>query len=802
MRKRWKIGLGAAAALVIGFAIARRHELVRFALQASAGLASGYSVRIGDQRIGGDRLALFDIRVIPQRNSAASRPPRRRPLLAARPVAGQHASFWSGRDRHCRRQSHDREVPRRTYNFHRARKALGLPPPPQPARVSTVPIRFTLRMHDASLELREPAAYDPSAKAIAIAGFHRGRVDRHAPDEPITTRGERSSAGRVRSRLRSWARSTPFGVTRMHRARAARFPLRALANYFAYSPIVRITQGRRAKLRRAPVFARRAAQRRTQPITPTSSSTSTAAAWGSRRSTRRWKTSAGGCNSSTTSCFLRHMHASLAGIPLHLAGGISDLAGDLTGRPQLRLGVYGTGDLARLRRAFAFTRNEPISGAIGWACSSKGRSKTRLIVARATARAHDLSPAAVRLARCRRRLSRQRRIALAAARVLRRYGGRHPRHDDDRKARAVRLGLCTSSARPTGCRISTKCSAGSRCWSTPTASGTDMNFTVSGAAASARGVARVAALIALDPNGTAAVEPFWLHTERGDFDGGYLLDRPHDTSGFWGLAGNLRMRAPTYKAFPGLDLPAIPKINGRIVSVAIAGGGSGKNVVLAGLVSGDDADIAGVKFDRVVGAVSAERSSMRRSVCCTHPARGGSSTVTARFRRRRSLPPGSYRGTLEGLQPFLGSAIPGHGRDFGARGGRGRGQSHHRAKLESHDARSDAARRSGLPARASRSASKVTACASTRRTRSRPAATSSRLGRSRSRAARKDRRGALIAGGQAVWRRTAARHRSAARRRTLVGERQSRGGRAVAVVRRWRNDRARPHAAFRILGWR
>ena len=47
-----------------------------------------------------------------------------------------------------------------------------------------------------------------------------------------------------------------------------------------------------------------------------------------------------------------------------MTGGLYDLSGDLTGSPQLRLGVYGTGELSNLRSAFSFTRTEPISGII------------------------------------------------------------------------------------------------------------------------------------------------------------------------------------------------------------------------------------------------------------------------------------------------------------------------------------------------------------------------------------------------------------------------------------------------------
>src|SRR6185437_3943634 len=80
--------------------------------------------------------------------------------------------------------------------------------------------------------------------------------------------------------------------------------------------------------------------------------------------------------------FLRGLHASLAGVPLRLDGGIYDLLGDLTGGAKLRLGVYGAGDLAQLRRAFSFTKNEAISGGVRIGVLVEGPLDNPEIVAR------------------------------------------------------------------------------------------------------------------------------------------------------------------------------------------------------------------------------------------------------------------------------------------------------------------------------------------------------------------------------------------------------------------------------------
>ncbi len=130
-----------------------------------------------------------------------------------------------------------------TYNFLGPPPRGRLPQAQLPMDVDNVPVRFTLKMHDASVELDEPAAYDPSAKRVGIRNFN--------VDASIDT----SAVSRYRSRgaFAGTRRDDPFTIDgtmdairgyAMHRARAPRFPLRALANYFADSPVIRVLKGR------------------------------------------------------------------------------------------------------------------------------------------------------------------------------------------------------------------------------------------------------------------------------------------------------------------------------------------------------------------------------------------------------------------------------------------------------------------------------------------------------------------------------------------------------------------------------
>ncbi|MGA8534018.1 MAG: translocation/assembly module TamB domain-containing protein [Candidatus Tumulicola sp.] len=658
MGKRWWwIGL-AAAVILVGLASARRHELLRFSIETLASVASGYGVTIGEQRIGFDRAVLSDVHVsrageplldarrIDVRYSLRDLLPgsTHRFGLVALDIAGAKVTIVRFRDG--------------SYNIIAPSNRRGLPEASVPQRVDPVPIRFALRVHEASLELREPQAYDASAKTIDVEKFN--------VDASIDTarRTHYTAAGAFVGK----ARPAPFTIVgtidairgyASHRARAARFPLRALANYFADTPIVRIVKGR------ARNFDARLYSLDVRPNVAPSYHVNLqldidGGALALSALDAPVESIHGRLQLVDNAFFLRHIHATLAGIPLHMAGGIYDLSGDLTGMAQLRLGIYGVGDLANLRRAFSFTRKEPISGIIRLGVLVEGPIDNPMIVAQAGALhavyrrlPFDSLTAGI--------IYRDNVVSLLPLHAY--YGGTEVgirgtlgigKHLQSQLAvhiagSADRLPYLDEMLGHEPMIVDAA------------ARGTDDDFYVRGAVASARGVARVAALVALDPNGTAAVEPFWLHTERGDFDGGYRLDRPRSTSGFWALASNLHMRAPSYKAFPGLSLPEVPNVNGRIDSIAIAGGGAGRNVAIAGVVSGDDTAIAGIKFDRINAAFAGTLANAQISLLhASGP--WGAFDGNGAFSSQAFVAAGNYRGTFEGLQPFIGSAIPAHGR--------------------------------------------------------------------------------------------------------------------------------------------
>ncbi|HEY6325377.1 MAG TPA: translocation/assembly module TamB domain-containing protein [Candidatus Cybelea sp.] len=448
----------------------------------------------------------------------------------------------------------------------------------------------------------------------------------------------------------------------IHHAHAARFPLRGLANYFAETPQVRILQAT-AQNFDARMYA--------LGVTPDASPSYHVSLSVDVRDGRL----ALAVLSAPLERFRAHVElvdnafyvdradALLAGIPLRIVGGAYDFTGALTGAAQLRLGIDGAGNLSALRRAFAFAKDQDISGNAHLGVLVHGRIDDPVIVARVTAQhalyrtmPFDALDAGV--------VYHSNAIALAPLRAN--YGGielgvRGTMQLGDHVLSRFAVHVAGSASRlpyldemlgdePIAIDAS--------------AVGRDLLFQVAGSAASARGVQRVAALFTMNPNGTATVQPFWLHTERGDFDGAYALDRPHDTSAFWLASNGLRMRVPRYVAFPGLSLPVMPPIDGRSVGMTLAGGGSGSNITLAGRVAGSDTTISGVRFDRLAAAFGGTmQSTAINSLSASGP--WGDFSGDGLFSTQRFVAYGAYRGTFEGLQPFLGSAMPAHGRLHG-----------------------------------------------------------------------------------------------------------------------------------------
>ncbi|MBV9027869.1 MAG: hypothetical protein JO311_04580, partial [Candidatus Eremiobacteraeota bacterium] len=519
-----------------------------------------------------------------------------------------------------------------------------------------MPLRFALRIRDGSIVLREPFAYDASARELRAAGL---TMDGNVDTDGVT---RYRLAGAFEERRRE-----PFTVIgrvdtpadyAIHHARARMVPLRALANYFADTPEVRILNatGRNFDAR---LFALGGEEAQPASYHANLTLDVSDARLAMRVLAAPVERLSGHVQVVDDAFFVRGASAMLAGIPLRIDGGAYDLTGSLTGQPQLRLGVEGSGDLSGLRRAFAFARDQPISGRAHLGVLVGGALSNPVIVARVHAahaayRAMPFDDLGARV------VYNSNVVALAPLQAH--YSG-----VDMSLRGTLGLGRVTRSefalhVRAPANRLEylNELLGDEPIVVDAALIGDDLRFEVNGSAASLRGTERVAALFAMHPSGTAAVTPFWLHTEGGRLDGGYVLDRPDDTSAFWITGRGLRLHVPTSPTFAGLSLPSMPPIDGRNVNVAFAGGGSGKHTVLAGTIGTGMATIAGVPMYHVSANLAGSlRTLATNEVAAAGPwgAFGGS----GEFSPRGFAAYGGYHGTLEGLQPYLGSAITGHG---------------------------------------------------------------------------------------------------------------------------------------------
>lgn len=653
MRKRFAIGL-LAAAVVVGLVAASRHELLRFVIRTGAAFA-GYDVRIGGLEIGRGEATFRGLRVERGREpllqvddltigySLRDLLPgsRRRFGLTAVDASGVRLTLIRSRDG--------------TFNI--PLPGAAAPSVPSPQRIDSVPIRFRLRVRGGRIELREPSAYDESARNVRVDGIH---VDAAVDTSAIT---QYRLGGAFEER-----RAEPFSVVgkvdatlgfATHHATASRFPVRALANFFAQSRDVRILRGG-ARNFDAVLYALDVRPN----VAPSYHVNLRLDVDGGRLALSALslpiENVGGTLHVVDNAFFISGARATLAGIPLQIRGGVYDLNGAVTGGPQLRLGVWGAGDLADLRNAFGFTRDQPISGKATLGVLVQGPIADPVIVARANAaralyRSLPFDGVAAGV------VYHANVVALVPLRAS--YGG---------IALGVRGTLTTGAPLRSEFAIHVAGPADRLPYLDEmlgkepividaSATGKDLLFHVIGSVASERGIDRVAALLQMNENGTSLVDPFWLHSPRGDLDGSYALDRPRNSSAFWLLSDHLRMRAPAYPAFPNLSLPQMPKIDGGVVAAAIAGGGSGNHIVLGGLVSGAETSIAGVKFTRFDAALA---GTMQHAPINLLRASGPWGTFRGRgeFSTQRFVAYGDYRGSFEGLAPFLGSAITGRGR--------------------------------------------------------------------------------------------------------------------------------------------
>jgi hypothetical protein len=650
MRKR--VAIGIVLALLAIFIAVERHAVVRFALAHAIGLATGYSVSIADQRIGASHAALIDVKFSQGR----------RPVFAARRID----VYYSLRDLlpgSTRRfglvgvvvdhpyvdivkyadGSYDIPLPS-------ARPSLpALAPAPNP-----VPLRFFARISDASGSIRAlgplgtpplgvarldaNGTFDTAARThyLVTGAFIEGSGPGRAVDEPFTIRGTSDVA-------RGYA---------VHRMTARVFPMQSLADMLIGSPDVRVLGGT-ARNFDARVFGIAA---KPGGAIDYHVSLGFDLLGGSLKLVGLIKpveNIGGRIGLFDQTFYVRNIHATLAGIPMDAEGAIYDFS-----RPQIRIAVNGGGDMNLLRTAFAFSADQPLAGPVRLGILVEGSLGDPSIVVHATSPEiryrgfpfDDLRAGVQYFHHI---------LALSPLRAF--YGGV-----------AAHGGLTMELGEHIHERMLLKFSApasrlpyaGSILGSEPlvgdaAVDGHDLTLHVTGTLSAKNDVRSAAALFDFDPNGDGSIAPFWMRAGGGELAGGWRMDRPSGTAAFWLDADRLALLAAPPGSLPGLTLPLMPPVSGRISTFGLVGGGSTSSIALAGGLTAHKSAIAGVSFSSLAASFEGgfAGASIPRIVAEGPWGRFDGAGVLS---SNSILARGYVNGSLEGLQPLFRS-IPAQG---------------------------------------------------------------------------------------------------------------------------------------------
>ncbi|MGR4063842.1 MAG: hypothetical protein ACLQPV_00165, partial [Vulcanimicrobiaceae bacterium] len=633
--------------MVAGWAVVRRHEVARVVLVVAARLA-GYELRIGDLRLDRNDATLSDVHV--SRDGAA--------LLDARRVEVGYnlRDVLPGSAHRFGLKSITIDGPLITISRDSAGNYNVLPTPSQgagpalPSAPNRVPLKFTFAIVDGSIEMHAPDA-DPGGRLLRIGELQaRGEIDSANLSRYALT-GAFLTASREPFRVNG-----SVDVTRgfaIHDARAARIPLRELADFFITTRDASVLSGSGTNLD-ARLYALGVTDLFGGDYHASVSVEAAGVSVALSLMARPIENLNGHVDVIDDAFFARHFSATVANSHFSTTGSIYDFS-----QPKIQLSVDGEGDLKDLREAFAFAKTQPLSGATTLHVGLSGSLLDPFIAIHASAPGatyanipfHDMHASVAINHGLIAFLPLRASYGAAGVTVFGSLDTNSPAvvsnlvvHLSAPADRLPYLGELLGNERVVGDAILT---------------GSDLRLHARGAFASVLGIDRLGALAIADPNGTAAIAPFRVHAGRGDFDGGYALDRPDDTSAFWAYVSDLPLHAPAVQEFPGLKLPSVPPIDARLTDAQIAGTGSGRNVAVGGAMNASGADIAGVRFDRLrAGFAGTLAGAEITSLSASGP--WGSFDGRGSFSTQALVALGTFNGSLDGLEPFLGG-IAAHG---------------------------------------------------------------------------------------------------------------------------------------------
>lgn len=641
VRKRAVLVAIAVLLVLAGVAVARAHDLVTALLPRVLSIATGYDIAFGGERIEKSHAAFLHVHVSKNGEpvldaqrvdvwySLRDLLPGSRHRYGINAIAIDHPSLTLVRHKDG------------TYNvaFPRAEQpAIAAPAPP-----NRVPIALTVRIRNGSGMIRAPYTLDPASRTLRVANI---KLD---ADINSLSRTHYTLGGAfVESKLEPFAVVGTIDVDRgyaMHHAYAKAVPMRALANYFINSSAAHVLAGTARDL---DFKAYALDVERYQPVSYHVSGVLNVsdAQMGIIGLAQPLQHIAGELQLVDDTFFFDRLGASLDGLPVAVSGGIYGFSA-----PQYRLGIDVNGDLRLLRKTFAFSADQPVSGLAHVQVIVQGDLSAPVVLASIDA------PSAVYLTLPFRDLHakiayRANRLTIAPMQATI-HGA----------ALSVRGMLDIGDPVHSQLALSLRGSAqslpyaGDVLGNEPLVAdalldGVGLNFTAYGSLASQRGIDRTAGVMHVGRDGTVDIDPFWIHTEAGTLDGAYHVNRTTDASAFWFTAHGLALQTPATEPF-GAIVPAIPQLRGTLDDVAIEGGGaSGTRALVGGSIDAHALSIAGFPIDRLSARFAGTLADA--AVSPVH-ASGPWGTIdgSGALALNALALQGNYHGTLQGLRAYL-----------------------------------------------------------------------------------------------------------------------------------------------------
>jgi hypothetical protein len=632
-----------SAGIVLALLVAFHATVVKNVLSTVAGLATGYSIAMGELRFQRGHVAVVDLHVA--RHGEPVLDAGRIDIvydlrellrggthgfgLVSVSVASPHLTIIRHKD-----LSLNIEVP----------KGGGNTPNLGPA------LFFTARVRDGSIEIHDP--YNPSPQAHLL---HLGGINVDANVDSGHRTHYRIAAGVLSAPTTGAVRTSPLAIVgtidqdhryAMHRITAADVPVAGFVDYFIDSPAARFLAG----------------DVRDLDVRIFSLDTGATAPYHLGGSFRVEGIGArvigidgpvghlrGKLYLTDNGILAPRIDADINGTPIVTGGGFFDFA-----RPQFRIGVSGSADLRTMRGFFTFLQHEPVAGPVHFTTLIEGDVGKPLIFARVQLPAVSWGAFPFRAGHG--------LVAYYADEVTMAPLEAHFGPIDA----VIRGGMALSNhidsefvanisgpgrALPYLDRVAPDMGLGG----IAVVAGRDLPLHARGLLYGGGRGTDLSAFIAIDEKGRGEFGPIdFTRADGSEFSGSFTLDRPNSSSGFWAWMHHFRFYDPGKQTtLPGVTLPEFPTFGG-VLDGAFAGGGAPSDFTLAGRVNGTGMEFLGipvssaaVDFGGTFRELRLQRIDARGA--WGHIAGAGAVALPGAFVLR-----GTFDGTLQGLRRFTG----------------------------------------------------------------------------------------------------------------------------------------------------